>query len=150
MKIGAISKADGTTFGILAERVKFCQNSKKMNLECLYILYGYMKQSLAKFKKMVLVLFTAFASYNRDKPLVVAGCALYAGYIATSMVLGAKGEVHWFSDAVAGTLMGASIGWYIGSVFYKEKVGEKRTPPEVAVAPLFYSDTKGAVFSVRI
>ena len=59
----------------------------------------------------------SIASYNRDKPLVVAGCALYAGYIATSMVLGAKGEAHWFSDAVAGTLMGASIGWYIGSVF---------------------------------
>ena len=73
----------------------------------------------------------SIASYNRDKPLVVAGCALYAGYIATSMVLGAKGEAHWFSDAVAGTLMGASIGWYIGSVFYKEKVGEKQTPPKV-------------------
>ena len=29
MKIGAISKADGTTFEILAERVKFYQNSKK-------------------------------------------------------------------------------------------------------------------------
>lgn len=92
----------------------------------------------------------SIASYNRDKPLVVAGCALYAGYIATSMVLGAKGEAHWFSDAVAGTLMGASIGWYIGSVFYKEKVGEKQTLPKVTIAPLFYSDTKGAVLSVRI
>lgn len=92
----------------------------------------------------------SIASYNRDKPLVVAGCALYAGYIATSMVLGAKGEAHWFSDAVAGTLMGASIGWYIGSVFYKEKIGEKQTPPKVTIAPLFYSDTKGAVLSVRI
>ncbi|WP_141099244.1 phosphatase PAP2 family protein [Fibrobacter sp. UWB4] len=92
----------------------------------------------------------SIASYNRDKPLVVAGCALYAGYIATSMVLGAKGEAHWFSDAVAGTLMGASIGWYIGSVFYKEKVGEKQTPPKVTIAPLFFDDTKGAVLSVRI
>ena len=92
----------------------------------------------------------SIASYNRDKPLVVAGCALYAGYIATSMVLGAKGEAHWFSDAVAGTLMGASIGWYIGSVFYKDKVGEKQTPPKVTIAPLFYGDTKGAVLGVRI
>ena len=92
----------------------------------------------------------SIASYNRDKPLVVAGCALYAGYIATSMVLGAKGEAHWFSDAVAGTLMGASIGWYIGSVFYKEKVGEKQTPPKFTIAPLFFDDTKGAVLSVRI
>ena len=29
MKFGAISKAYGTTFEILAERIKFCQNSKK-------------------------------------------------------------------------------------------------------------------------
>lgn len=90
----------------------------------------------------------SIASYNRDKPLVVAGCGLYAGYIATSMVLGAKGEAHWFSDAVAGTLMGASIGWYIGSVFYKDKVGEKSEPSRVAIAPLFYDDTKGAVVSL--
>ena len=91
----------------------------------------------------------SIASYNRDNPLVVAGCTLYAGYIATSMVLGAKGEAHWFSDAVAGTLMGASIGWYIGSVFYKDKIGEKPEPPRVAIAPMFIDDAKGAVVSVR-
>ena len=91
----------------------------------------------------------SIASYNRDNPLVVAGCTLYMGYIATSMVLGAKGEAHWFSDAVAGTLMGASIGWYIGSVFYKDKVGEKPEPPRVAIAPMFIDDAKGAVVSVR-
>ena len=91
----------------------------------------------------------SIASYNRDNPLVVAGCALYAGYIATSMVLGGKGEAHWLSDAVAGTLMGASIGWYIGSVFYKDKVGEKPELPRVAIAPMFIDDAKGAVVSVR-
>lgn len=91
----------------------------------------------------------SIASYNRDNPLVVAGCTLYMGYIATSMVLGAKGEAHWFSDAVAGTLMGASIGWYIGSVFYKDKIGEKSEPPRVAIAPMFIDDAKGAVVSVR-
>ena len=90
----------------------------------------------------------SITSYNRDKPLVVAGCGLYAGYIATSMVLGAKGEAHWFSDAVAGTLMGASIGWYIGSVFYKDKVDEKSEPSRIAIAPLFYDDAKGAVVSL--
>ena len=91
----------------------------------------------------------SIVSYNRDNPLVVAGCSLYAGYIATSMVLGAKGEAHWFSDAVAGTLMGASIGWYIGSVFYKDKIGEKTEPPRVAIVPMFIDDAKGAVVSVR-
>lgn len=90
----------------------------------------------------------SIASYNRDKPLVVAGCALYAGFVATSMVLGGKGEAHWFSDAVAGTLMGASIGWYIGSVFYKDKIGEKPEPPRVVVAPVLFDDTKGAVVSM--
>jgi len=90
----------------------------------------------------------SIASYHRDNPLVVAGSALYMGYIATSMVLGAKGEAHWFSDAVAGALMGASIGWYIGSVFYKDKVGETQEQPRVAIAPMFIDDAKGAVVSV--
>ena len=91
----------------------------------------------------------SIASYNRDNPWIVAGCGLYAGFIATSMVLGGKGEAHWLSDAVAGTLMGASIGWYIGNTFYKDKVGKKPEPPKVTVAPLFYDDTKGAVVSMK-
>ncbi len=89
----------------------------------------------------------SIASYHRDKPLVIAGCALYAGYVATSMVLAAKGEAHWFSDAVAGTLMGASIGWYIGSVFYKEKAGLQQKHSSITFAPIFYNDYKGAVVS---
>ena len=95
----------------------------------------------------------SIASYHRDNPLIVGGCALYAGYIATSMVLGAKGEAHWFSDAVAGTLMGASIGWYIGNTFYREKVGKSggtHTESKITIAPLFYDDHKGAVVSVRM
>ena len=92
----------------------------------------------------------SIASYHRDNPWVVAGCGLYAGYIATSMVLGAKGQAHWFSDAVAGTLMGASIGWYIGNTFYKEKMGKSGPAPKVAIAPLIYDDHKGAVVSVMI
>lgn len=92
----------------------------------------------------------SIASYHRDNPWVVAGCGLYAGYIATSMVLGAKGQAHWFSDAVAGSLMGASIGWYIGNTFYKEKTGKPGTAPKVAIAPLIYDDHKGAVVSVMI
>lgn len=91
----------------------------------------------------------SIASYHRDNPWVVGGCALYAGYIATSMVMGAKGQAHWFSDAVAGTLMGASIGWYIGNTFYKEKTGNKEGPSKVAFAPLIYGDFKGVVASLR-
>ena len=92
----------------------------------------------------------SIASYNRENPWIIAGCGLYAGFIATSMVLGGKGEAHWLSDAVAGTLMGASIGWYIGNTFYKEKKGIPGTAPRVTIAPLFYDDNKGAVVSVRI
>ena len=95
----------------------------------------------------------SIASYHRDNPWIIAGCGLYAGYIATSMVLGAKGEAHWFSDAVAGTLMGASIGWYIGNTFYREKVdksGNANSEPKFTIAPLFYDDHKGAVVSVRM
>lgn len=91
----------------------------------------------------------SIASYNRDNPFVVAGCGLFAGYVATSMVLGAKGEAHWFSDAVAGTLMGASIGWYIGSTFYKEKMGITEKGTQVTLAPLFYDDRKGVMALVQ-
>lgn len=84
----------------------------------------------------------SIASYNRDNPFVVAGCGMYASYIATSMVLGAKGEAHWFSDAVAGVLMGASIGWYIGGTFYNEKRSQ------VALLPLVYDDYKGVMLTV--
>lgn len=92
----------------------------------------------------------SIASYNRDNPWVVTGCSLYAGYIATSMVLGAKGEAHWFSDAVAGVLMGASIGWYIGNTFYQEKAsrGETAQSPRFIIAPIAYNDHKGAVMSL--
>lgn len=91
----------------------------------------------------------SIASYNRDNSYVVAGCGLFAGYVATSMVLGAKGEAHWFSDAVAGTLMGASIGWYIGNTFYKEKKGVTEKGTQVTLAPLFYDDRKGVMALVQ-
>lgn len=96
----------------------------------------------------------SIASYHRDNPYVVAGCGLYAGYVATSMVLGAKGEAHWFSDAVAGVLMGASIGWYIGNTFYQEKVARASgnraaQAPRFIIAPIAYDDHKGAVLSVN-
>ncbi len=92
----------------------------------------------------------SIASYNRDNPWIVAGCGLYAGFIATSMVLGGKREAHWLSDATAGTLMGASIGWYIGNTFYKTKKGATDATPKVTIAPLFYDDQKGISVSVRI
>ena len=90
----------------------------------------------------------SIASFHREKPLVVGGCALYAGYVATSMVLGARGEAHWFSDAVAGTLMGASIGWYVGSAFRKAKRGEP--PSKVAVLPFVRDDARGLAVAARI
>ncbi|MCF0215598.1 MAG: phosphatase PAP2 family protein [Fibrobacteraceae bacterium] len=98
----------------------------------------------------------SIASYHRENPYVVVGCGLYAGYIATSMVLGAKGEAHWFSDAVAGVLMGASIGWYIGNTFYQEKSGHKTlannrpaTEPGFIIAPILYEDRKGGVVLMK-
>lgn len=90
----------------------------------------------------------SIASYNRDNPYVVAGCSFFAAYVATSMVLSAKGEAHWFSDAVAGVLMGASIGWYIGNTFYQEKTGRNKQP-KIVIAPVFYDDYKGAAISVQ-
>ncbi len=87
------------------------------------------------------------ASYNRENPWVVAGCSVYAGFVATSMVLGAQGEAHWLSDAVAGTLMGASIGWYIGNTFYQEKRGARNA---VSILPVFSEDYQGVMLQMGL
>ena len=63
-------------------------------------------------------------------------------------MLGARGGAHWFSDAVAGTLMGASIGWYVGSAFRKAKRGEG--PSKVAVLPFVRDDAGGLAVAARI
>ena len=90
----------------------------------------------------------SIASYRRDDPAIVAGCSLYAGYVATSMVLGAKGHAHWFSDAVAGTLMGASIGWSVGSAFRRAERGEADSS-RVSLHPLLLGDAQGALLAAR-
>jgi len=68
--------------------------------------------------------------------------------------LGSKGEAHWFSDAVAGVLMGASIGWYIGNTFYQEKnrlagIQDSLNSYKFTIWPLIDDKTKGVVASLN-
>jgi hypothetical protein len=59
----------------------------------------------------------ALASYYNDRPgLQLLGLS-WATFIAANVALVEKGEGHWFSDAIAGSLMGSVIGYTIGKNF---------------------------------
>lgn len=64
---------------------------------------------------------TSLASYHRDTPWALPAALAYSGYIGTSMVLGNRGEIHWLTDATAGFLMGAGIGWVVGDSYYRAR-----------------------------
>jgi membrane-associated phospholipid phosphatase len=60
-------------------------------------------------------------SYHRNEDWALAGALAYSSYIGVSMTLGVNGHAHWMSDAVAGFLMGAGIGWTVGDSYYKAR-----------------------------
>ena len=74
-----------------------------------------------------------------------SSAAVEADSVTTSVTVDSARKLSPFDHLGHNMLLSA-----FGSVFYKEKVGEKQTPPKVTIAPLFYDDTKGAVLSVRI
>jgi membrane-associated phospholipid phosphatase len=60
---------------------------------------------------------TSLLTFYKDKTwLKVAGGA-YLGYLFLSVVSLNRSSMHWFSDAVAGTLMGVAIGTTVGRDF---------------------------------
>ncbi len=62
--------------------------------------------------------------YRGSTPLKVIGIA-YLGYMFASVLAHERSSMHWFSDAVAGTLLGYSIGSTIGKSFRKRFEGER-------------------------
>lgn len=56
---------------------------------------------------------------NRDRAWALPAAVGYSTLVGTSMVYGQRGSVHWASDAVAGFLMGAGIGWVVGDSYYR-------------------------------
>ncbi len=71
---------------------------------------------------------TSLMAFYKDKTLlnVVGGISL--GYIFLSVVSHHRSAMHWFSDAVAGALMGAAIGTTVGREFRRRFDGQDETP----------------------
>lgn len=67
-----------------------------------------------------MALSAALASYYREQIWLQVLVYCWAAYVMTSVVIGARGGVHWLSDAVAGGAMGWAIGWTVGSGFRGE------------------------------
>ena len=69
----------------------------------------------------------------------------WAAYVMAGVTFGARGGVHWLSDAVAGGLMGWAIGTTIGKRFatYSAVVGDGRAALRPAVRPLIAPDRRG-------
>ena len=64
--------------------------------------------------------------FNRSTVLHVAG-GVYLGYLFLSVASHGRGTMHWFSDTVAGALMGFAIGSTVGTRFrrfWESKTGK--------------------------
>ena len=59
----------------------------------------------------------ATALATSDSWAVRAGAGAFALWVALSVSFGINGEVHWTSDAVAGLLTGAVVGWTVDRSF---------------------------------
>jgi hypothetical protein len=65
--------------------------------------------------------------YHHSTWLKVAGGA-YIGYLFLSVISHGRSSMHWFSDAVAGVLMGYAIGSTVGRDFRKRWEGREDEP----------------------
>lgn len=67
-------------------------------------------------------------TFYKDKTwLDIAGGA-YLGYLFLSVISHGRSSMHWFSDAVAGTLMGYAIGSTVGRDFRRRWENKKDRP----------------------
>jgi len=62
---------------------------------------------------------TSLYAVNRDKAWALPAAVAYSAWIGSSMVFGGRGNIHCGSEAVAGWLMGAGIGWVVGDSYYR-------------------------------
>lgn len=85
---------------------------------------------------------TALTAYYPGNPWVAAGGYSLTAYMMVGMLGAHRSSAHWFSDIVAGALMGVPIGWTIGKYYRRavnglEEPGAARTEVMPIVAPGF-------------
>lgn len=84
---------------------------------------------------------TGLLSFYKDKTLLNIAGGAYLGYLFLSVISHGHASMHWFSDAVAGTLMGYAIGTTVGSDFRRRFEGrpEKAAGFSVTAAPQLFA-----------
>jgi hypothetical protein len=80
---------------------------------------------------------TSLMAFYRDKTWLNVAGGLSIGYLFLSVVSHHRSAMHWFSDAVAGTLMGVAIGATIGKEFRRRHDGETGPPPGPTIGAAF-------------
>lgn len=87
---------------------------------------------------------TSLYAVNRDKAWALPAAVAYSAWIGSSVVFGGRGSIHWGSEAVAGWLMGAGIGWVVGNSYYqsaKPRLAETPTTlSALTLEPMFGED----------
>jgi len=83
---------------------------------------------------------TSLLAFSRSTWLNIAGGA-YLGYMFLSVISHGRSSMHWFSDAVAGALMGYAIGTTVGRDFRRRWEGkaENTSPLSFSVVPPVFS-----------
>ncbi len=92
---------------------------------------------------------TAWASalmecYPEKRCVQVGGYSMM-GYMMVGVSAIGGGRMHWFSDTIAGTLMGYAIGTTVGRYFRRAYLGEFLPSSEAGIsfAPIFAPDVTG-------
>jgi len=80
---------------------------------------------------------TSLMSFYRDNTLLNIAGGASLGYLFLSVISHGRATMHWFSDAVAGTLMGWAIGTTVGREFRRSFDGTVAKPAGVSANVLF-------------
>lgn len=65
----------------------------------------------------------SLAAYRSDLPWLGWAALAYASAVGAAVTWGARGDIHWLGDTVAGGLMGGAVGWTVGAGFRKTVFG---------------------------
>ena len=84
--------------------------------------------------------------YN-DSWIVKIGGLLYLTYMFFGVIAHEGGTMHWFSDAVAGTLMGLAVGMAVGRNFKSVLNVENEDGTEVGLLPILAPQRQGIAIS---
>ena len=76
------------------------------------------------------------ATYYPDNIWIKAVGYPFVGYMMVSMFGSHEGKMHWFSDTIAGALMGIAIGYTVGDSYHDSVFGGPKQSGGLSVSPI--------------